>query len=75
MGVNNSSDDILKERFVTGISHGIIVNEQTKTNLNQSNVDLVLHMRISLADIFHDKITKFTTEFDSSGTTPNYNTV
>jgi hypothetical protein len=73
MGVNNSSDDILKERFVTGISHGIIVNEQT--NLNQSNMDLVLHMRISLADIFHDKITKFTTEFDSSGPTPNYNTV
>lgn len=45
------------------------------TDLNQSNMDIIFHMSISLVNIPLDKITKFTTELDSCWTTSHNNTV
>lgn len=44
-------------------------------NLNQCNMNIILHMRISLMNILLDEVTKFTTEFNSCWTASNYNTV
>lgn len=43
--------------------------------LNESDFDIVFDVSILIMNISHDKITQFTTEFNSSWTTSNDNTV
>lgn len=43
--------------------------------LYEGDPDVILCMRVPLANISHDKITQFTTELNSSRATANHNTV